>query len=66
LAQGRYRITVWGAVTYKRQLRRRENTLIVDVVYTEGWLMEEMRNVAVNPRLTWRTDQRGSLHKDFD
>jgi lipopolysaccharide transport system ATP-binding protein len=66
LAQGRYRITVWGAVTYKRQLRRRENTLIVDVVYTEGWLMEEKRNTAVNPRLAWRTEQSGSLHKDFD
>ena len=61
LAQGRYRITVWGAVTYKRQLRRREDTLIVDVVYTEGWLMEEPRNAAVNPRLAWRTEGHSSL-----
>jgi lipopolysaccharide transport system ATP-binding protein len=57
LTQGRYRITVWGAVTYVRQLRRREDALVVDVQYTQGWIMEETRNTAVNPLLAWHTER---------
>ncbi len=64
LTQGRYRVTVWGAITYKRQLRRRENALVVDVEYTKGWLMEEKRNTAVNPRLAWRTERLGPFQSD--
>jgi hypothetical protein len=57
LSQGRYRITVWGAVTYVRQLRRRDDALIIDVQYTQGWIMEETRNTAVTPKLIWYTEQ---------
>jgi lipopolysaccharide transport system ATP-binding protein len=55
LSQGRYRITVWGAVTHVRQLRRRDDALIVDVQYTKGWIMQENRTTAVNPLLVWDT-----------
>ncbi|MCB0168765.1 MAG: ABC transporter ATP-binding protein [Anaerolineae bacterium] len=57
LAQGRYRISVWIAVTHVRQLRRREDALIVDVQYTTGYMMQDSRNTAVNPLLSWHTDR---------
>ena len=55
LSQGRYRISVWGAVTHVRQLSRRYDALIVDVQYTKGWIMQDNRNAALNPLLEWHT-----------
>jgi lipopolysaccharide transport system ATP-binding protein len=57
LTQGRYRITVWVAITHVRQLRRRDDALVVDVQYTKGWIMQDLRNTAVNPQLAWDTER---------
>ena len=57
LNQGRYIISVWIAITHRRQLRRRDDALIVDVRYRRGFIMEENRGTAVNPILTWNTER---------
>lgn len=55
LSPRRYYITIWGAVAHQRVLDRRENSLVIEVQNTEGWMTKENRNTVVNPLLSWST-----------